>query len=128
MDEQSNNAAITCGNGYQKTVYPILFSVAFAHLLNDFLQIVIPSIYPLLKVNYALSFTQIGLITFVYQILASVLQPIIGHQTDRKPRPFSLVFGMCFTLIGILFLSFASSYATILISVGFVGIGSAIFH
>lgn len=128
MDGQSNNAAIISGNGYQKTVYPILFSIAFAHLLNDLLQIVIPSIYPLLKANYALSFTQIGLITFVYQILASVLQPIIGYQTDKKPRPYSLAIGMCFTLVGILLLSFAASYATILISVAFVGIGSAIFH
>ncbi len=128
MDGQSNNAAIISGNGYQKTVYPILFSIAFAHLLNDLLQIVIPSIYPLLKVNYTLSFTQIGLITFVYQILASVLQPIIGYQTDKRPRPYSLVIAVCFTLTGIFLLSFASSYATILISVGFVGIGSAIFH
>lgn len=112
----------------QKTVYPILFAIAFSHLLNDLLQIIIPSIYPLLKQNYALSFTQIGFITFVYQLTASLLQPIVGHQTDKHPMPFSLAFGMGFTLLGLLLLSFASSYAIILISVAFVGIGSSIFH
>lgn len=92
------------------------------------LQIVIPSIYPLLKENYALSFAQIGIITFVYQISASFLQPFVGFQTDKKPRPYSLAIGMCFTLGGIALLAFAMHYALILIAVGLVGIGSAIFH
>lgn len=113
---------------FQTTVYPILFTIAFAHLLNDLMQIIIPSIYPLLKENYALSFTQIGFITFVYQVMASLLQPVVGHYTDKKPQPYSLAFGMCFTLSGLALLAFASSYAVILISVGLVGIGSSIFH
>lgn len=112
----------------QKTAFPILFAIAFSHMMNDLLQIIIPSIYPVLKLKYSLSFTQIGLITFVYQITASLLQPVVGFQTDKKPRPFSLAIGMCFTLLGIFFLSFASSFSAILISVGFVGIGSSIFH
>lgn len=112
----------------QKTVYPVLFAIAFSHLINDLLQIVIPSIYPLLKENYSLSFTQIGFITFVYQIMASLLQPVVGFQTDKRPMPYSLVFGMCFTVMGLLLLSFASNYFLILVSVGLVGIGSSIFH
>lgn len=113
---------------YQKTVYPILFAVAFAHLINDLLQIIIPSIYPLLKENFNLSFTQIGFITFAYQLTASLLQPIVGARTDKKPMPYSLVIAMCFTFTGLLMLSFSSSYVWILISVGCVGIGSSIFH
>lgn len=113
---------------YQKTVYPLLFAIAFAHFLNDLLQIVIPSIYPILKEKFALSFAQIGIITFVYQITASILQPIVGFHTDKKPMPYSLAIGMCFTLCGIGLLSMAGHYAIILIAVGLIGIGSAIFH
>lgn len=112
----------------QKTVFPLLFAIAFAHMMNDLLQIIIPSIYPILKDKYELSFTQIGLITFVYQITASLLQPVVGIYTDKNPKPYSLAIGMCFSLLGICFLSFAGSFASILISVGFVGIGSSIFH
>lgn len=112
----------------EKTVYPILFAIAFSHLLNDLLQIIIPSVYPLLKENYALSFTQIGMITLVYQLTASLLQPVVGHYTDKKPQPFSLAIGMCFTLVGLAVLAFAASYGMILFSVGLVGIGSSIFH
>src|SRR5690554_7447770 len=75
---------------FQKTSYPILFAIAFSHLLNDLLQIIIPSVYPLLKENYSLSFTQIGFITFSYQLTASLLQPVVGFHTDKKPMPFSL--------------------------------------
>ena len=112
----------------QKTVYPVLFAIAFSHFLNDLLQIVIPSIYPLLKENYSLSFTQIGFITFVYQITASLLQPFVGFRTDKKPMPYSLIIAMCFTMLGLTLLSFASNYALILVAVGLVGIGSSIFH
>lgn len=112
----------------QKTAYSILFAIALSHFLNDLLQIVIPSVYPLLKENYSLSFTQIGLITFVYQLTASLLQPVVGHYTDKKPQPYSLAVGMIFTLVGLVMLSFAENYALILLSVGFVGIGSSIFH
>lgn len=112
----------------EKTIYPILLAIALSHFINDLLQIIIPSIYPLLKENYALSFTQIGFITFVYQLTASLLQPVVGHYTDKKPQPFSLAIGMCFTLGGLAILAFAGSYVFILLAVGLVGIGSSIFH
>lgn len=118
----------TTGNAAQKTVYPILFAICFAHLLNDLLQSVIPSIYPLLKEKYTLTFSQIGLITFTFQITSSLLQPFVGLYTDKKPQPYSFVFGMCFTLTGIISLSLSSSFETILISAGLVGMGSSIFH
>lgn len=111
-----------------KTVYPILFAIAFGHLLNDLLQAVIPASYPILKENYNLSFTQIGLITFAYQMAASILQPFVGLYTDKKPKPYSQIFGMCFTLCGIVLLSFATQFYVIIISVILVGIGSSIFH
>src|SRR5690554_4567636 len=113
---------------FQATAYPILFAIAFAHFINDLLQIIIPSIYPLLKENYTLSFTQVGFITFVYQVMASLLQPVVGFYTDKRPQPYALAIGMCFTLGGLAMLAFASSYALILLSVGLVGIGSSIFH
>ncbi|MFV8270356.1 MFS transporter [Flavobacterium sp. GT2N3] len=112
----------------QQTVYSILFSIAFAHLLNDLLQSVIPAAYPILKENFNLTFTQIGLITLAYQLAASILQPLVGLYTDKRPKPFSQIFGMLFTLSGIVFLSYASSFSMIIISVILVGIGSSIFH
>lgn len=112
----------------QKTVYSILFSIAFAHLLNDLLQAVIPAAYPILKENFNLTFTQIGLITLAYQLAASILQPMVGLYTDKRPKPFSQIFGMLFTLTGIVFLSYASSFSMIIVSVVLVGIGSSIFH
>nr|WP_314835597.1 MFS transporter [uncultured Flavobacterium sp.] len=112
----------------QKTVYPILFSIAFAHLLNDLLQAVIPASYPILKENFNLTFTQIGLITLAYQLAASILQPVVGLYTDKKPKPFSQIFGMLFTLSGIVLLSYASNFSIIILSVVLVGIGSSIFH
>ena len=112
----------------QQTVYSILFSIAFAHLLNDLMQIVIPSTYPLLKEKFNLSFTQIGLITFVFQLTASILQPFIGFYTDKKTKPYSLVIGMIFTVTGLVFLSLSSDFWMLLVSVSFVGIGSSIFH
>ena len=112
----------------QQTVYSILFSIAFAHLLNDLMQIVIPSTYPLLKEKFNLSFTQIGLITFVFQLTASILQPFIGFYTDKKPKPYSLVIGMIFTIVGLVFLSLSTAFWMLLVSVSFVGIGSSIFH
>jgi len=112
----------------QKTVYPILFSIAFAHLLNDMLQAVIPSVYPILKDSYSLTFTQIGLITFAYQMAASILQPFVGFYTDKKPQPYSQIYGMLFTLSGIILLSYAANFYIIILSVILVGIGSSIFH
>lgn len=112
----------------QKTVYSILFAISFGHLLNDLLQAVIPAAYPILKDKYVLTFTQIGLITFSYQMAASILQPFVGFYTDKHPKPYSQLVGMCFTSAGIIMLSYAASFPTILVSVILVGIGSSIFH
>ncbi|RTY93446.1 MFS transporter [Flavobacterium sp. GT3R68] len=122
------NAPMDTQEVAKKTVYSILFSIAFAHLLNDLLQAVIPASYPILKENFNLSFTQIGLITFAYQMAASILQPMVGYYTDKKPKPYSQIIGMLFTMSGIVLLSYASSFQMIIISVIFVGIGSSIFH
>ena len=115
-------------NVLHKTIYSILFSISFAHLLNDLIQAIIPSVYPILKQNYHLSFLQIGLITFAFQISASILQPFVGYYTDKYPKPFSQAYGMLFSLVGIVFLSFATTFYWILLSVIFIGIGSSIFH
>ncbi|MFL9829529.1 MFS transporter [Flavobacterium sp. ST-87] len=112
----------------KKTTYSILFIISFSHLINDLLQAVIPSVYPLLKDNFKLSFSQIGLITFTYQVTASVLQPFVGMYTDKKSKPYSLLIGMSFTLIGIYLISIASSFTFLLISVSLIGVGSSIFH
>ncbi|KIO77280.1 Fosmidomycin resistance protein [Pedobacter lusitanus] len=128
---ETNTASIdsaTTKGIIQKTIYPILFTISFTHLLNDMLQAVIPAVYPLFKTEFNLSFSQIGLITLTYQLTASLLQPFVGHFSDKKPKPYSLAVGMGFTLIGLLFVAMASSFGAILISVGFIGIGSSIFH
>ncbi len=112
----------------ETTVYTVLFGISFSHLLNDTLQSLIPSIYPLLKDTFSLSFTQVGLITLTFQLAASLLQPFVGLYTDRKPQPFSLAIGMGFTLFGLMAISYAYSFTTVLISVALIGIGSSIFH
>lgn len=112
----------------QKTIFPILFTISFTHLLNDMMQSVIPAVYPLIKENYKLSFTQIGMITFTFQLTASLLQPFIGFYTDKKPLPYSLAIGMAFTLAGLVFLSVANGFISVLISVALIGMGSSIFH
>lgn len=128
MNSSTQTAAIDSSTLAQKTVYSVLFSIAFAHLLNDLMQSVIPSTYPILKENFNLSFTQIGLITFVFQLTASLLQPFVGFYTDKKPKPYSLVAAMIFTILGLGLLSISSSFWMLLISVALVGIGSSIFH
>lgn len=112
----------------QQTVYPILFAISFSHLLNDLIQSVIPAVYPLLKDNYALTFTQIGIITLVFQLTASILQPFVGLYTDKKPNPHSLAIGMTFSFAGLLCIAFASNFYYILASVSLIGMGSSIFH
>lgn len=121
------NAKIQSEN-IQKTIYPILFIISFSHFINDLLQAVIPSVYPLFKEKFDLSFTQIGLITLMYQLTASILQPFVGMYTDKKSKPFSLMIGMGFTLVGLFFVSIASSFAYLLLAVSLIGIGSSIFH
>ncbi len=112
----------------QKTVYSILFSISFAHLLNDLIQAIIPSIYPLLKESYNLSFSQIGLITFAFQFSASIFQPLVGYYTDKNPKPFSQIYGMFFSMAGIISISYADNFYWILLSVVLIGTGSSIFH
>lgn len=111
-----------------RTAFRVLAAVSFCHLLNDMLQSAIPSAYPIFKGAYHLDFGQIGLITLTNQFTASLLQPLVGMYTDRRPLPYSLAMGMCLTLTGLLLLAVAPSYAFILVAVACVGIGSAVFH
>ena len=111
-----------------QTVYPVLFAISFCHVLNDMMQALVPSIYPLLKETFQLDFAQIGYITLTWQMAASLLQPLVGAATDKRPMPYSLAFGMIFTLSGLLLASWAPSYAMLLIAVALIGTGSAIFH
>ena len=106
----------------------ILGACALAHLINDLIQAVLPSIYPMLKANYGLSFTQVGLITLTFQLTASLLQPWIGYHTDRHPKPWLLPAGMVCTLVGILMLAFVGSFPAILLAAALVGVGSSTFH
>lgn len=112
----------------EQTVFPILFALSFSHLLNDTIQSLIPAIYPIIKTNYNLSFTQIGLITLTFQMAASLFQPFVGLYTDKKPQPFSLATGMGFTLIGLITLSQSTNFYAILLAVALIGTGSSIFH
>ena len=108
--------------------YIVLGGISLSHFLNDTMQSLIPSVYPILKESYALDFAQIGLITLAFQFTASLLQPVIGHFTDRKAQPFSLAIGMGFTFFGLLLLSVAQQYPVILVAAALVGLGSAVFH
>ncbi|MBO9731694.1 MAG: MFS transporter [Chitinophaga sp.] len=112
----------------QQTVLSILLALSFTHFLNDTMQSLIPAMYPVLKGSLKLNFTQVGLITLTFQMSASLLQPLVGLYTDKKPQPYSLAIGMGFTLIGLVSLSMAHNFPMVLVSVGFVGIGSAVFH
>ncbi|MDB6118482.1 MAG: transporter [Verrucomicrobiaceae bacterium] len=111
-----------------QTVYSLLFAISFSHLLNDVIQALLPAIYPVLKHSYSLSFTQVGLITLTFQVTASLLQPVVGFYTDKKPMPYSLMTGMGLTLCGLVSLAMAHSFHMILFSAALVGSGSAIFH
>ena len=109
-------------------VIPVLAAISVSHLLNDLVQALLPALYPVLKANYALSFAQIGLITLTFQLTASLLQPVVGMFTDSRPMPFSLPVGMAFSLVGLLLLSAAGSYALLLAAAALVGLGSSVFH
>lgn len=109
-------------------VLPILLALSASHALNDTIQSLIPSIYPLLVEQYKLSYTDVGLITFVFQCSGSVFQPLVGYWTDKRPQPFSLAVGMTFSLVGLILLSQASLYGFILLAAGTIGVGSSIFH
>ena len=108
--------------------YVVIGGLSFSHFMNDTMQSLIPSVYPILKANYALDFSQIGLITLAFQFTTSLLQPVVGIVTDRKPQPYSLAIGMFFTFAGLIMLSVASQFAIILLAAATVGFGSAVFH
>jgi FSR family fosmidomycin resistance protein-like MFS transporter len=108
--------------------YVVLAGISFSHFLNDTMQSLIASVYPILKDAYALNFAQIGMITLAFQFTASLLQPVVGHMTDKKAQPFSLAIGMGSTFVGLLLLSIASTYPAILVAAALVGLGSAVFH
>lgn len=110
------------------TMYSMLIICGISHFLNDMIQSIIPSIYPILKDKFDFSFAQIGIITLIFQMTSSILQPFTGLYADKHPRPYALSVGMCFTLVGLLVLAFAENYLLILLSVSVVGLGSSIFH
>jgi len=112
----------------EKTAMKVLLAISFCHLLNDTIQSLLPAIYPILKTSFHLDFGQVGLIALTSLVTASLLQPVVGHYTDRRQRPYSLAVGMGITLIGLLLLSRAPNYRTVLVSAALVGIGSSVFH
>ncbi len=123
----SRDAGIA-GREASQTALPVLVALSLAHLLNDMMQSLVPAIYPIIKDVHGLSFSQIGLITFTFQLTASLFQPAVGYLTDKRPQPFSLVAGMAFTLVGLVILGMAASYQMLLIGAALVGTGSSIFH
>jgi len=112
----------------RQTALRVLWALSFAHFLNDIIQSLLPALYPMLRVNHGLTYGQIGLITFTFQTTASLLQPVVGIYTDRRPTPYSLFAGMACTLVGVLLLSQSNYYGAILASAGLIGVGSSVFH
>ncbi len=112
----------------EKTAFMVLFAISLAHMLNDAVQSVVPSIYPIIKEDFGLTFAQIGIVTFVFQMTSSILQPFVGRYADRHPSPYALTLGMCFTLCGLLLLAFSHNFIMIIFSVSVIGMGSSIFH
>lgn len=121
-------ASIALAPSSNRPLMPVLAALSVAHLLNDLIQSMIPAIYPLIKDTYHLDFARIGLITLAFQVTSSILQPVLGYLTDRRPWPYAMVAGMGATLLGLLGLSFAISYEMVLIAAALVGLGSAVFH
>src|SRR3954470_8088487 len=111
-----------------RTAVRVLAAISVSHLLNDTIQSLIPSIYPILKESFQLNYSQVGLIALTLQLTASLLQPMVGMYTDRRPMPYSLVGGMAFSLVGLVLLSAAGTLAAILLAAGLVGVGSSVFH
>jgi FSR family fosmidomycin resistance protein-like MFS transporter len=110
------------------TVFPVLLALSFCHMLNDMMQSLIAALYPMLKEDFHLDFAQIGLLTLAFQLTASLLQPLVGLFTDRRPQPFSLAVGMGSTLVGLVLLSQAHTYGALVFAASLVGVGSAVFH
>jgi FSR family fosmidomycin resistance protein-like MFS transporter len=113
---------------WRGTIIPVLGAVSLCHLLNDMMQALLPAVYPILRGEFALSFAQVGILTLVYQITASILQPLIGFYTDSRPQPYSLPFAMLASMVGLVTLAFAPSYAVLLAGAAMLGLGSSIFH
>ena len=126
MDARAKSGALAASD--DTTVFAILVAISVSHLFNDTIQSLLPAIYPVLKSSFALSFAQVGLITFVFQVTASLLQPLVGTFADRRPMPYSLTIGMGASLCGLLLLSVASSYPVLLVAAALVGTGSSVFH
>jgi FSR family fosmidomycin resistance protein-like MFS transporter len=126
--ELSDTVAAPLPAAASKTTLSIIVAVSFCHLINDVVQSLLTAIYPILKENYGLDFVQIGLLTFTFQVTASLLQPAIGMYTDKRPLPYSLPVGAASSLIGLIVLGFAQSYWLLLLGSALVGVGSAIFH
>ena len=112
----------------ERTAFAVLAGVSVSHLLNDTIQSLLPALYPMFKSAFALDFAQVGLMTLTLQLTASLLQPLVGVYTDRRPAPYSLVAGMVATLVGLLLLSIAGTFGALLVAAGLMGVGSAIFH
>jgi FSR family fosmidomycin resistance protein-like MFS transporter len=120
--------SITLASSARRPLMPVLGALSVAHFLNDLIQSMVPAIYPVIKETYHLDFARIGLITLAFQVTSSILQPVLGYLTDRRPWPYAMVAGMGATLLGLLGLSFAISYEMVLIAAALVGLGSAVFH
>ena len=121
-------ASLAATPALSATTFSVILSLSFCHLLNDLMQSLVPALYPILKTSYGLSFSQVGLITLAFQCTASMLQPLVGLYTDRRPQPYSLTAGISLTLIGLLLMSRASTYPVILVAAMLIGMGSSIFH
>src|SRR5215475_168267 len=125
LDLRAAPTAVAVASG---TTFSVILSLGFCHLLNDMMQSLVPALYPILKSSYGLTFSQVGLITLAFQCTASMLQPLVGLYTDRRPQPYSLTAGIGLTLIGLLLMSRASTYPVILFAAMLIGMGSSIFH
>jgi MFS transporter, FSR family, fosmidomycin resistance protein len=123
-----SSQALPLGRQASKTVFSVLWGASLCHLLNDMMQALLPAVYPIVQGGFDLSFAQVGFLTFVYQLTASLFQPFIGHYTDRRPMPYSLAAGMALSMAGLLTLAFAPSYGVLLVGSMLLGLGSSIFH
>lgn len=119
---------VSAANKSTGVIFPVLWAASFCHLLNDLLQALLPAVYPILRGNFDLSFLQVGMLTLVYQLTASLIQPFIGAYTDKRPLPYSLPVGMTSSAVGLMTLAFAPNYAMLLVGSMFLGLGSSIFH
>lgn len=128
LADKAPATSVASGSSTTPLVLRIVLAVGFAHLINDLIQALLPSIYPMLKQNYGLTFTQVGLITLTFQVTASLIQPWIGMYTDKHPKPLLLPCGAVFTLIGVVLLSMAGSFPWFLFAAALIGVGSSTFH